>query len=412
MMGGECEQCGVQFRNADSHNGDCPVEAQLHDMHSVQGNGSASCAPLCECIDPLLLQQIIAMVAHGEFDPVFRDIEKAFGMVSNEIIQSAKSATKGKQDILEALKAVKEMKRKRASTAEKLVIEFPHAPPVALTTQHPVIFPQVMALMCLPDNIRQPVLLFGEAGAGKSTLWEQVAMALDLFENDYSAMSMAGDTTSGKINGRILPVGEGIYVPSELVRRLLLERPFLFVFDEYDAPSPEIQVGMHTFLANDAIYVEERSFAKEPVRIPKPRGTRVGAACNTNLAGGTGRYQGRQAQDGATRDRWLCLKVMENPAIAAGICGVSYDPLPTWLPQEYSEESLRAMLAIAHKWYLDTQKAVAAKKVPQLVTPRALLRARACLMAGFTWLETRKVLLAGWKQDELDQIGETEIRAY
>lgn len=438
---GACEECEAPYRNSPFHAGNdpdtgepkCSVERKLREFHNhsqgqgdgQQGDGQGeggSPQPLCECIDPMILIEIIKQVSHGEFDPKFKavgktfeDIEKAITMLAQAYSQGQEASNALKAELLAAMKTLKEVKRRKVATAEKVIFAYPNVPEVEVGTgmmYHPITFPQVLALMCLPDELRQPVLLFGEAGAGKSTLWEQIAMALQLFEEDYSAISMSGDTMSGKIVGRILPIAQGVYVPSELVRRLLLKRPFLFVFDEYDAPSPEIQVGLHTFLANNAIYVEERSFAQEDVRIPKPPGTRIGAACNTNLAGGTGRYQGRQAQDGATRDRWICLKMVENPAIAASICGVPYEPLPLWVPQQYSEAELRDELRQAHEWYKTTQAMIEAKRTPQLLTPRAMLRARAMLTAGFTWLEARRALYAGWKADEMDQVGEKEITAY
>ena len=62
----------------------------------------------------------------------------------------------------------KETKRRKIITAPNLTFTFPNCPPISLDGKHPVIFPQVMALMSLADGVRQPVLLYGDAGGGKS----------------------------------------------------------------------------------------------------------------------------------------------------------------------------------------------------------------------------------------------------
>ena len=262
-----------------------------------------------------------------------------------------------------------------------------------------------MALFSLPDDIRQPVLLYGPAGGGKSTVVEQAAAAFGLFPDSYGAVSCTGAMSEGKIVGRILPIGEGRYMPSDLVRLIERGEPFVYCWDEFDAAPAEIRVGSNTLLAQGAIYVEERSFANKDVRIPVPSGARFAACQNTDGQGADAMYVGRQAQDAAANDRWIMLHMQSDPRVSASILGADYTPLETWIPQERDEAQLRAELVNAHVWLTQLRNDVHKKGIRRLITDRAALRARALLTAGFTTQEMKNVILAGWKPDEKAMVG-------
>lgn len=398
---GECPECGAAYVNATGHphtdDGEkCPMEQKLDAHH----NGQERPAPNMS----MDLVTLIKAVTHDEHDPTFMEVGKALHRAENvtrKIFEIAKHAQK---DAESALDLVKESRRKKLIAAPNLTITFPNIPAVGIEGKHPVIFNQLMALFALPDGVRQPVCLYGEAGGGKSTIFEQVAAAFGRFPDDYGAVSCTGMMTEGKTNGRILPIGNGRYIPSDLVRLLLAGKPFFYVWDEFDAAPADIRVGSNTMLAQGAIYIEERSFADEATRIVVPAGACFGAAQNT-LNGNDAMYVGRQQQDAAANDRWIMLHMEPDPRVSASILGAPYTPLETWLPQQRTEDELRAELKTAYTWLMQVKKNVRQKSMRRLVTDRASLRARALLTAGFTQDETRNVILAGWTEDEKAMVG-------
>ena len=399
---GQCPECEVPYVNAKHHtaqaNGQpCPMEQKL-DAHHQEGQ------PPKPDLSKMDLEAFIRAVTHDEHDPTFMEIGKAFNRAETIVKMVARVTEKAMADAETALGLVKETRRKKLTTATELTIKFPDLPPFDLKGKHPVIFPQVMALMALPDGVRQPVLLYGDAGGGKSTVAEQVADAFGFFPDRYGAVSCTGDMTKGAINGRILPIGEGKYIPADLGRLLETGKAFLYCWDEFDVAPGEIKIGANTMLAQGAIYVEERSFADLPVRMIVPSGTMF-MACQNTINGPDAIYTSRSIPDGAANDRWIVLRMDSDPRVQASILGAPYTPLETWIPQQRTEDELRAELLVANTWLLQVKQDVKKKQIRRLVTDRAALRARALLTAGFTMDETKNVILAGWKPDELAMVG-------
>lgn len=404
---GNCPSCGIDYANAKHHNNQadgtkCPVEQALDKHHENQHQAFGDPDPVKDDLITL-----IRKVTHLEHDPTFGEIGDAFQRAEKIVYATANAAARARVEAAAALTtaneakdAVKDVRRKKLSTATDLVIQWPQLPPVKIAGKHPVIFPQLMALFALPDDIRQPVCLYGPAGGGKSTVVEQVADAFGLFPDNYGAVSCTGAMSEGKIVGRILPIGEGRYIPSDLVRLIDKGEPFVYCWDEFDAAPAEIRVGSNTLLAQGAIYVEERSFANQPVRIPVPSGARFASCQNTDGNGADAMYVGRQAQDAAANDRWIMLHMESDPRVSASILGAEYTPLLTWVPKERTEDELRAELIEAHSWITMVRKEVQKKGMRRLITDRAALRARALLTAGFSTPEMQNIILAGWKTDE------------
>lgn len=406
---GACETCGIKFINAKHHNKvkddagnwqDCPNEQALSDFHQP-GQGEGDGAGEGGEFD---LDKFVRRVCHEEVDPIFAEVAQAFGNAEATVHKISEFALEAYKSADAALTLAKEARKRRAQIAgPELKIEFPNIPAFKIEGHHPIMFPKVMALLALADFLRPNIFLYGAAGAGKTTIAKQLAEAT---LRVFSGQSGRPDMTSSTFNGRVLPIGEGRYIPSDLVRLCEAGLPFLYLFDEYTVSPPEIQLGLNTFLAQKEMWIEERSFSNLPIRVVLPPGAVCIAADNTDGLGPTPMYPTRNELDGSTRDRWLCLKMEEDPAIVAGIYGASYTALDTWVPMERSEAELRQALLDAYNWHVKLARSVAQKRIPKLVTPRMAWHGRALLTAGFSWEETKQILLAGWKDDELAMTGQ------
>jgi MoxR-like ATPase len=300
-------------------------------------------------------------------------------------------------------KEIAEREPRRVETTVKLGI--PDLPePVRVDDRHPI-YGKGLALLSLPAEYRQGwgLALVGPAGSGKTTIFQQWA---DDLKARFGAVSCSADMTRGVIDGRILPIGDGRYVPSELVRMVDEGGRALYLFDEFDAAAPEIIVAVNAPLANGGMHVEPRSFAGLPTYLTKDPEFRFGAALNTFGTGPTAQYTARSAQDAASMDRWLILYMDHDYAMWYGWMGADdlYERPAPWVPVVRTEDELRKAFRDAvvtiHAWAVRANE----RQLKRVVSGRAVLKARACLAAGFSWDDTRDVILAGWKDDERAQV--------
>jgi MoxR-like ATPase len=146
---------------------------------------------------------------------------------------------------------------------------------------------------------RKNIMLVGPSGSGKSFVGPQVAYALGL---DYSEQSCSEGMSESMLSGWLLPVGENgtfSYVQSEFVR--IYENGGVFLFDEIDAADPNLLVFINSALAGNHFVLPQRS--GNPM-VKKHKDFVCIAAANTFGNGADAIYHGRNALDGATKDRF------------------------------------------------------------------------------------------------------------
>lgn len=154
------------------------------------------------------------------------------------------------------------------------------------------------------------VWLYGPAGSGKTSISAAIADALDL---PYYNMSVCQQTTKGDLLGYKV-AGTGEYVGTLL--RQAYEHGGVFLLDEVDGGNPNVMMVMNSLIAND-----KQGFPDG--MIDKHKDFRLIAGGNTIGMGANAQYVGRSKLDEATRDRFVLMELPYDPAIEAGMCGVS-----------------------------------------------------------------------------------------
>jgi cobaltochelatase CobS len=213
-------------------------------------------------------------------------------------------------------------------------------------------------LRTITTHRRQPVLLCGPAGAGKSTIAEQAADALGVAFYSTGAVFQKYELTGFVDAG-------GTYRDTQLFKAVTLGGVFLW--DEIDASHPGALVSFNQGLANGIWNW--------------PDGTQTTthtdcyfiAAANTAGTGATRVYTGRNALDGATLDRFYVIDVEYDLDLELRLTLQAYS-------DEGGEDQNKAI-----QW-LTSVRAVRAHAVAQkwqvVISPRASISGAALLAAG------------------------------
>lgn len=141
------------------------------------------------------------------------------------------------------------------------------------------------------------MLLVGPAGSGKTTLAKHLAQSLGL---EFGFMSMSMGVTETSLYAKTVPNSEGGFrlTETQLIKRW--RDGGVFLLDEIDAGDSNVLVSFNAALANGIL--------SNPVTgeiIPRHESCFIIAAANTYGNGATAQYQGRNALDGATLDRFV-----------------------------------------------------------------------------------------------------------
>jgi len=197
-------------------------------------------------------------------------------------------------------------------------------------------------------NANQAVLLTGEKGTGKTTLFEQLAKDLEL---NFYVTSMTNQTTLSSLVGYKNVNGD--YVRTLL--RECVEFGGLMLLDEIDAGNPNVLLSLNT-LENGFL-----SFPDGIVRCHK--NFRLVATANPQSK----HYTGRAKLDAATLDRFDIIQLEIDPDLEKNIMGnFSYDvindiriTLKEWNFEKYisMRDGLRLQLRKTlnlHKNYAET----------------------------------------------------------
>lgn len=209
-------------------------------------------------------------------------------------------------------------------------------------------------------------MLFGPAGAGKTTLAAQVADALGLPFHFTGAVQKKHELL-GYMDAR-----------GQIVRtafRDAFEHGGLFLFDEVDASSPQALLCINAALSN--------SFADFPDgRIAAHKDFRFIASANTNGNGATREYCGRNQLDGATLDRFAIFQCDYDPALTARIVA-AFDLTP-------------AARAVANDFShrVDEYRAeIAEQGLRVILSPRAAIMGARMAAQGFTARQLVDILI-------------------
>jgi MoxR-like ATPase len=218
------------------------------------------------------------------------------------------------------------------------------------------------------------LLLVGPAGTGKTTIAEQVAVALSKPgepEMPFGFISFSAGITEGSLIGRINSLGK--YLPSMLAT--MMTKPGVFLLDEIDRADPNVILIMNALL--------EQGVMATPTGVILKRHKRfiILAAGNTWGTGADWMYVGANQLDAATLSRF-----------AGAVIEVGYD--------EGLERLLTADLSTWFDIFVLVRNAANAGGVRRVLGTRELLAGQKLLKAGkepeFVW----KRLTAGWTADE------------
>jgi len=227
----------------------------------------------------------------------------------------------------------------------------------------------------------QNVLLVGPAGTGKTTLAAHLAESLG---REVYCQSVSGGTDETTLIGRGIPNitgGPGTFEGTEFIR--LFESGGVILLDEFDGIDPNVGIIINAALAN--------GYLSLPARLDNPKALRhpdcvILAAANTYGYGGNAMYQGRNALDGATLDRFI-----------GAVIEVDYDRKleETLVPDPDITLRIWAMREKVEQYGLN-----------RLVGTRALLAVAKLHQSGLSLRESIQALLVGWTDDEKRKIGE------
>ncbi len=234
------------------------------------------------------------------------------------------------------------------------IVRHPDGDPVRIEVSHRD-FPKLLHLA----SMRQNVLLVGPSGSGKTTSARQVAEALKL---DFQTVSLGPTITETRIFGYQDATGKIVKTPF----RRVYENGGVFVFDEFDNANPLVLNAINSAL--------DAGFATFPDKfVERHKDAIFICTANTFGRGGDRLYVGRNQLDASTLERFVAVY---------------------W---DYDEEMERK-LAGDDAWVDHVQavrRAVAAKGVSHIVSPRASIKGAKLLAEGFDWHDVEHMVL--WK---------------
>lgn len=198
--------------------------------------------------------------------------------------------------------------------------------------------------------IRQPMLLVGMAGTGKSQVAEQIAEG---FKLPFYSMSVGAQTSKSDIIG-YMHAGGG-YV-STLFRQAY-ENGGVFLMDEIDAGNANVLIQINAALANGYCAFPDKMVKKHEDFI-------FIASANTYGYGANRQYVGRNQLDSATLDRFAIVEFDLDEDLEFSIASQTKHGT-TWLQ----------LVRAARKYSDDNQLQV-------LITPRATIRGSWMLETG------------------------------
>ena len=162
------------------------------------------------------------------------------------------------------------------------------------------------------SKLDKNVMLVGEAGTGKTTICGQVAKALNV---EFSCASCTSGMTESTLQGYMTAKGE--YIETDFLR--IFENGGVFLLDEFDACDSNMLVIINSALANGVFSVPKRQGNTQAFR----HDDCVIIACGNTYGTGAGsrKYNGRNAIDSATLDRFTTIEFDYDRALERKLIG-------------------------------------------------------------------------------------------
>lgn len=171
---------------------------------------------------------------------------------------------------------------------------------------------------------RIPVVLYGEAGSGKTTVLTEIAEALKM---DCYAISVNEQTSKVDFLGFVDAQGKTVITNF----RRAYENGGMFIIDEIDAGNPNVLTVINSALSND--------FMGFPDGMVKRHENCVICCTANTLDGATTHYIGRNVLDGATKDRFAFVYVGYDEIIEK-LISPQYSELVTELRNYYKGKQI------------------------------------------------------------------------
>lgn len=253
---------------------------------------------------------------------------------------------------VEAIAAKVADEKLRKLKAVKVAVTFENRPEVEVEGAHEALE------KILKSVAAGPVLLIGPAGAGKTTLGEHVAKALDLPFYFNGAIH-----TEYKLTGFVDAGGNYHSTPF----REAFENGGVYLFDEMDASSPQALLAFNSGLANGHMDFPDspKPVTRHPNFIPL-------ASANTWGTGADREYVGRNQLDAATLDRFIPITIDYDMQLEQSLAGEQQ----AWLQKVWK-----------------IRDKVAEYKMRHIVSTRAIVRGRIMLEGGMKEKDVERLVL-------------------
>ena len=163
-------------------------------------------------------------------------------------------------------------------------------------TEHGRFGDLVKVLPSLPSKDRN-VLLYGEAGSGKSFAAKQYAERIGL---EYGAVSFSGGVSESMFTGRFLPSSSGVFEWKATPFTRLYSNGGVFCLDELDKADPQVATALNMALANGEIVTTEGVVLKRHKDF-----VAIGGANSLTFSK---TYTAAQPQDGSLLNRFYKIK--------------------------------------------------------------------------------------------------------
>ena len=213
------------------------------------------------------------------------------------------------------------------------------------------------ALLGVELNI--PTYLWGHAGTGKSTVWEQIAAHTG---RPMLRIQHTVNTEEAHIVGQMLARdGSTYFEPGPLT--VAMKYGLLYCADEYDFALPSVLSVYQPVLEGKTLIIKE---APPEWRVVRPhKNFRFVATGNTNGCGDeTGLYQGTNIQNAANYERFGIVEEVK-------YMDASQESLIIQNQAQVAKEDADKLIVFA----TDVRKAYASQKIGNTISPRALINA-------------------------------------